>query len=121
MPHVMKMFLKVVLERIKQKINREIGEEQFGFCPGSGTREGIFCISNIIQKHIQVNKELYTCFIDYSKAFDRIHHQQLIESLEKVGIDGKDIRIIANVYWKQKAAIKVDDELSEYTEIKRGV
>ena len=56
MPHVMKMFLKVVLERIKQKINREIGEEQFGFRPGSGTREGIFCISNIIQKHIQVNK-----------------------------------------------------------------
>ena len=36
-------------------------------------------------------------------------------------MDGKDIRIIANLYWMQKAAIRVGDELSDYTEIKRGV
>ena len=121
MPHVMKIFLKIILERNKERINVEIGDEQFGFRPGSGTREGIFCINGIVQKYINVNKELYTCFIDYSKAFDRIHHQQLIDCLEKIGMDGKDIRIIANLYWMQKAAIRVGDELSDYTEIKRGV
>ena len=64
---------------------------------------------------------LYTCFIDYSKAFDRIHHATLIDCLERIGVDGKDIRIIANLYWHQKAAIRIDDELSPFTEIQRGV
>ena len=45
----------------------------------------------------------------------------MIECLEKIGIDGKDIRIIANLYWHQKAAIRIQNELSPYTPIKRGV
>ena len=121
MPHIMKIFLKIILERIKGKINKEIGEEQFGFRSGSGTREGIFCMNIIAQKNIQIQNDLFACFIDYSKAFDRIHHLRLIECLEKIGIDGKDIRIIGNLYWQQKATIKVGNELSDYTEIRRGV
>ena len=61
-----------------------------------------------------------TCFIDYLKAFDRVHREQLINCLERIGIDGKDIRIMTNLYWHQKAAIKIDRELSPFTKIKRG-
>ena len=121
MPHVLKIFLKVIQERISQKINKEVGNNQFGSRPGSGTREGLFCFNTIAQKHVDVDQDLYTCFIDYSKAFDRIHHVTLIECLEKIGIDGKDIRIIANLYWHQKAAIRIEDELSPFTSIQRGV
>ena len=70
--------------------------DQLGFRPGSGTREGVFCYNILAQKHLEVDKDMYTCFIDYSKAFDRVHHNQLIHCLEKIGIDGKDIRVIAN-------------------------
>ena len=45
----------------------------------------------------------------------------MIKCLEKIGIDGKDIRIITNLYWHQKAAIRIQNELSPFTEIKRGV
>ena len=100
MPHVMKLFLKVIQSRINQKINSEVGCNQFGSRSGSGTREGLFCYNTIAQKHVEVDQDLYTCFIDYSKAFDRIHHATLIECLEKIGKDGKDIRIIANLYWQ---------------------
>ena len=121
MPHVLKIFLKVIQERINQKINSEVGSNQFGSRAGSGTREGLFCFNTIAQKHVEVDNDLYTCFIDYSKAFDRIHHATLIECLEKIGVDGKDIRIITNLYWYQKAAIKIENELSPFTSIRRGV
>ena len=45
----------------------------------------------------------------------------MIECLEKVGVDGRDIRIIANLYWHQKAAIRINNELSPFTSIQRGV
>ena len=121
MPHTLKIFLKIIQSRIGSKIDKEVGETQFGFRPGSGTREGIFCFNIMAQKHIEVNQDMYTCFIDYSKAFDKVHHDQLISCLEKIGIDGKDIRIIANLYWHQKAAIRIQDELSPFTSIQRGV
>ena len=96
MPHITKIFLRVILNRIKLRINIEVGEEQFGFRAGSGTREGIFCLNVLAQKYIEVNKDLYVCFIDYAKAFDRVKHFQLIECLTSIGIDGKDSRIISN-------------------------
>ena len=121
MPHITKIFLRVILNRIKMRINIEVGEEQFGFRAGSGTREGIFCLIVLAQKYIEVNRDLYVCFIDYAKAFDRVKHFELIECLTSIGIHGKDSRIISNLYWHQKAAIRVEEDLSEYTEIQRGV
>ena len=50
-----------------------------------------------------------------------MHHDQLIKCLEKIGIDGRDIRIIVNLYWHQKAAIKIPNELSPFASIQRGV
>ena len=121
MPHITKIFLRIILNRIKTKINIEVGDEQFGFQAGSGTREGIFCLNILGQKHLELNKDMYVCFIDYAKAFDRVKHFELIECLDLIGIDGKDIRIISNLYWHQKAAIRVEEDLSEYTSIQRGV
>ena len=121
MPHVLKIFLKIIQTRINSKIDKEVGPTQFGFRPGSGTREGIFSFNIIAQKQIEVDQDLYTCFIDYSKAFDRVHHSELINCLEKIGIDGRDIRVIANLYWHQKAAIRIQNELSPFTPIERGV
>ena len=121
MPHTIKIFLKIIQERISRKIDKEVGETQFGFRPCSGTREGIFSFNILAQKHLEINRDMYTCFIDYAKAFDRVHHIQLIQCLERIGIDGKDIRIIGNLYWQQKAAIRVGDDLSPFTDVKRGV
>ena len=66
----------------------EVGETQFGFRPGSGTREGIFCFNILAQKFIEVDQDLFACFIDYSKAFDRFNHAELTTCLVKIGLDG---------------------------------
>ena len=44
-----------------------------------------------------------------------------MKDLEEIGIDGKDIKVIKNIYWEQMAAISIDDELSGWTHIKRGL
>ena len=121
MPHITKIFLRIVLNRIKSVIDIEVDEAQFGFRPGRGTREGIFSFNILAQKHIEYQKDLYICFIDYAKAFDKVKHENLIDCLKQIGLDSKDIRVIANLYWFQQAAIRVDNEVSDYTPIQRGV
>ena len=60
-------------------------------------------------------------FIDYEKTFDRLRHYDLMEVSKSIDIDGKDMRMIKNLYWKQQAAVRVEGVLTEYQDIKRGL
>lgn len=96
-------------------------DTQFGFRGGFGTRDALFAMQVLVQRCQDMNKDVYLCFIDYEKAFDRVRHQQMLEILQRVGLDNRDLRIIANLYWNQRANVRVEDALSEEVLIKRGV
>lgn len=55
-----------------------------------------------------MNCDIYVCFVDYQKAFDRVQHQKVIEILKNIELDGKDLRIIVNLYWNQSAVVKLE-------------
>ena len=121
MSQITKIMLKIILARVRGKITPQIGEEQFGFVKGKGTRNAIFAMRMLSEKNIEVDRDLYLCFVDYEKAFDKVKHEELIRMLQRINIDGKDLRIIKNLYWNQKAAVRIGNEESEYQSIKRGV
>ena len=109
------------LNRVRTKIRPAISEEQFGFVQGRGTRNAIFTFRVLAERVIEVQKDLYICFVDYEKAFDKVRHQDLLEMLQEIGLDGKDLRLIKNLYWNQRAGVRVSGEVSELQHIKRGV
>ena len=120
MSHVTKILLKIILHRNSAVIDREIGENQSGFRKGKGTREGIFSIRTINERYLEKQKDVYICFIDYEKAFDRVNHEMLIEKLKLVGLDGKEVRVIARLYWEQAAVVRTDKGNSKGIKIRRG-
>ena len=73
------------------------------------------------ERTIEMQQNLLLCFIDYSKAFDNVKREKLFEMLENIQIDGKDLKLIRNQYWKQAAAIRISNHVGEYVEIKKGV
>jgi len=73
------------------------------------------------ERAIEMQRNLFLCFIDYSKAFDNVKHEKLLEMLEDIQIDGKDLRIIRNLYWKQTAPIRIGGQVGKFVEIKKGV
>ena len=84
--HTSKILLYVILDRLKEKIEYELAEEQAGFRPSRGTSDMLCCIQIMIEKLLNVHKEAYIISIDYSKAFDSVCHQQLFETFKKNGI-----------------------------------
>ena len=70
---------------------------------------------------MEVNQNLYLRFVDYEKAFDKMKHNDLMKMFERLEIDGKDLRIIKNLYWNQIVAVKIDDDESKWQCIERGV
>ena len=69
MNHVTKLLLKMIQVRITAKINKEVNELQSGFRSGIGKTEEIFNLRSICEGALEVAKEIYICFIDYTKAF----------------------------------------------------
>ena len=116
-----KVILKVIGRRIKRKLMENVDEKQYGFKKGKGTRNAIFVLKMIIERAIEVQKDLYLCYIDFQKAFDTVEHGKMMEMLEEIGLDGKDTRLIRNLYWEQKATVQIGDKNTEWIQIKRGV
>ena len=62
--------LKILQDRLQQYVNRELPDVEARFRKGRGTRDQIANIRWIIEKAIEFQKNIYFCFIDYTKAFD---------------------------------------------------
>ena len=75
--HVSKVMLKILQVRLQQYMNCEIPDVQAGFRKGRGTRDQIANIRWIVKKERESQKNIYFCFIDYTKAFDCVDHNKL--------------------------------------------
>ena len=78
--------LKIIQARLQQDVKRELEPDvQAGFRKGRGTRDQIANLRSIIKKAIEFQKNIYFCFIDYSKAFECVDHNKLWKILKEMG------------------------------------
>ena len=82
--HATKIMLKILQARLQQYVNHELPDVQAGFRKGRGTRDQIANIHWIMGKARKFQKNIYFCFIDYTKAFDWVDHKKL-ENCERNG------------------------------------
>ena len=69
--------LKILQARLQQYLNRELPDVQAGFRKGRGARDQTANIHWTIEKAKELQKNIYFCFIDYTKAFDSVDHNKL--------------------------------------------
>ena len=79
--HANKVMLRILQARLQQYMIHEPPDVQAGFRKGRGTRDQIANIRWIIEKAREFQKNIYFCFIDYTKAFDCVGHNKLQETL----------------------------------------
>ena len=72
--HASKVMPKILQARLQQYVNCEIPDVQAGFRKGKRTRGQFASIHWITEKAREFQKNLYFCFIDYTKAFDCVDH-----------------------------------------------
>ena len=118
---VTKLLLKIIMKRSRSHLTPMIRKEQCGFVQNSGTANAVFMLRQIGERAIEVQNDIHICFLDYSKAFDCVNPEKLMEILQSTNMDSNDLQIICNLYWDQTAAIRVGKDTSGYKPVKRGV
>ena len=72
-----KVMLKILQARLYPYVNHELPDGQAGFRKGRETRDQIANMRWIIKKAREFQKNIYFCFIDYTKGFDCVDHNKL--------------------------------------------
>ena len=72
-----KLFVMILLERIRPTFHNHRRSEQAGFTAGRSTTEQILAIRQIIEKSKEFNKSTYIAFIDFKAAFDSVSRDSL--------------------------------------------
>ena len=95
--HASKVMLKILQARLQQYVNQELPDVQAGFRKGRRTRDQIVNICWIIKKAREFQKNIYICFIDYTKALDSVDHNELWKVLKEMGISDHLTCLVRNL------------------------
>ena len=103
--HASQAMLKILQVRLQHCMNCELPDVQARFRKGRGTRDQIANICWIIKKAREIQKNIYFCFIDYTKAFDYVDHNKLWKILKEMGIPYQLTCLLRNLYADQEATV----------------
>ena len=112
--------LKILQARL-QYVNHELPDIQTGFRKGRGARDQISNIRWIIKKAREFQKNIYFCFIDYTKAFDCVDHNKLWKTLEEMGIPNHLTCLLRNLYAGQEATIRTGHGTMDWLQVRKGI
>lgn len=114
-----KVLEMILLDRLEPYLYTT--SNQFGFKYQHSTDMCIFALKEMLVKYHNQNSTIFMCFLDASKAFDRINHCKLFNKLSERGIPGYLIRIFIFWYSCQTMQVKWGDSISDSFRVNNGV
>ena len=82
--HGMKVMERVLEKRLCRIVS--VDETQFGFMPERGIIDAVFILRRMQEEYHAKGKQLYMCYVDLEKAFDRVPRNVLEWAMRKKGI-----------------------------------
>ena len=90
----------------------EIDKYNNEFLNGSHTWDNLFIMKGLVERQLSMGRALYVCFVDFSKAFDKINRSIIFYKLMKNGWKGKVIDTFRSLYDKTYFRVKRNGKLS---------
>ena len=94
---------------------------KLGFEKAEEPRDQIANIHWILEKAKEFQKNIYFCFIDYTKAFDYVDHNKLWKILREMGIPDLLTCLLRNLYVGQEATVRTLHGKTDWFKTGKGV
>ena len=96
-------------------------DNQFGFKKKHSTEHCIYALKNVISYYNWFGSPVYTCFLDASKAFDRVEHWSLFKKLIDRNVPLVVVRLLVHWYLQQTLCVKWGRNTSSFFTVTNGV
>lgn len=123
LPTLNKIMEKILHSRLVSFIakNNILYKYQFGFRHSHSTTLALIDVVDSIRKNLHNGKKVAGVYIDFSKAFDCVNHQILIQKLKHYGINGNMLELLKSYLKNRKQFTVANDTESEEMDITCGV
>ena len=123
LPIVSKILEKVVSTQFKEYLNEHnfLPSEQFAYRQGHSAEDAVTLVVNNVLLARDANLCTGLVFVDLSKAFDRVQHQQLVNILAGVGVEGTALDWFVSYLSDRRQQVKSGISLGEVKVCSRGV
>lgn len=116
-----KILSRIIYNRIKDQLEKELGEYQGGFRPWRSCPDQILTLKLIISYFKARNRQLIMSFIDFKKAYDCIHRKSLLKILRNFGLHPKLVKMIELTLTDTKSKVKFRSEISDPFKVRTGL
>ena len=116
-----KVMFKILPARLQHYVDWQLSDVQPCFRKGREIRDQITNIHWIIEKARECQKNIYFCFIDYTKAFDCVDHNKLWKILKEIGIPDHLTCLLRNLYVSQETIVRTGHGTVDWFKIGKGV
>ena len=84
-----KVYGKILIRRVIENSEGQVGEEQSGFRKGRGCTDQVFVLRQVCEKMKEKGKQAWIAFMDLEKAYDRIDRHAMWQVMRIYGIGGR--------------------------------
>lgn len=116
---LLRLYNKVLSTRLSSSVH--INDNQVGFRALNGCARNITWLNLLLRDARRQRKDLYTCLLDVSKAFDCVPHQSIVRALKRNAVPSQIIEIIMDQYCEVYSYIAYKNVSSRRIKLNRGV
>ena len=117
-----KVYARVLLMRLIEHVAEKVlPESQSGFRRDRSTTDMTFVLRLLQEKCREQRMDLYTAFVDLSKAFDTVNRDLLWRVLAKFGCPNTFVRAVMSLHNEMKASVAAAGETSDSFSVLAGV
>ena len=110
LPNILKILTSLINNRLTENCFHLLPKNQYGFRKARNTQILVNILLTEAKETIAGKNKLYTVFLDYTKAFDSVPRDRLLEKLKsRFGVKGKILRLICKIFGPNK--IRVYDNI----------
>jgi len=96
--------VKCLEKRCREIIEPKLNGAQCGFC---STTDQIFTLQQNFENSWKYAKDVYTCFVDFKKAYDRVPREKLWGVLWVCGVDDRLLLAIKSLHSRSEVCVRV--------------
>ena len=116
-----KVLSRIIIERIRNGVEKKLRDEQSAYRRGRGTAEPLFILRNIIEQANEWQSSLYINFIEFRKAFDGVERVKLWKILEYYDIPSEIVNPIKEIYRNNSSCVIHNGNISDWFQVETGV
>ena len=121
LPRISLVFERILFNFIYPKIRHKLRSEQYGFRPGRSIVLQMIAYLDAIHNNFDNNIPSCAVYFDFSKAFDLMPHNVLLNKLASFGFDDNFIKLFTSYLSNRYQIVKVNHSFSSPRLVSSGV